>query len=586
MKTIKMGSTLTLPGDAVTQTIGVIARKGAGKTYLAGKLAEGLLDMKAQTVILDPVGNWWGLRLSADGKKVGYNITVLGGFHGDVPLSADSGALIAEFIVKESLSVVLDVSEFSQAGRKKFVTAFAIKLFELKKRHPSPIHIIMEEAQLFCPQVVNASNSAMVGAIESIVRLGRNYGIGSTMVSQRPQSINKEVLNQVECLFVLQINGAHERKAIEAWIYQNNAPETKAAVGDLPGLDIGWAMVWSPQWLKTFKKHKIGKKKTFDGSATPKMGAKRVEPRRLAKKEIAGLEKSMANVIDDMASKDPTKLKATINMLKGELAKQLKSRPAPDPVALQKTIDQAITTTHGQYIPLGKAIKQIREDAQGVVDRCNMFMKSLLEIHDRGMNEEKNHFEVIPGIPGGGGPFKVKHPGVFKSTEGDTPGPGNGTIKLPSGAVKMAHVLVTMHPRSVSRVQLGTLAGFTPTGGTFGNYLKRLKQNDMMVVNGIDFLASDLAISIYGHLDPVPTDTQSLLRFWKSKVPKGAAEMLEILVSNGGHPITKEDLAEQISMTLTGGTFGNYIKRLVSNGIADRLDSGLIRASQSFWAGC
>lgn len=51
----------------------------------------------------------------------------------------------------------------------------------------------------------------MLGAVEDIVRLGRNYGSGCMLLSQRPQSVNKEVLNQVECLFVGQINEAHAR---------------------------------------------------------------------------------------------------------------------------------------------------------------------------------------------------------------------------------------------------------------------------------------------------------------------------------------------------------------------------------------
>ena len=60
-----------LPLDAVTQTFGVIGRKGSGKTYTAGVLAEGLLGAGAQVVVLDPVGNWWALRLAADGRSPG-----------------------------------------------------------------------------------------------------------------------------------------------------------------------------------------------------------------------------------------------------------------------------------------------------------------------------------------------------------------------------------------------------------------------------------------------------------------------------------------------------------------------------------
>ena len=72
----------------------------------------------------------------------------------------------------------------------------------------------------------------MLGAFEDLVRLGRNYGIGVSLISQRPQSVNKEVLNMTECLFVLQVNGAQERKALTDWIVEKRIekfhyPQTK-----------------------------------------------------------------------------------------------------------------------------------------------------------------------------------------------------------------------------------------------------------------------------------------------------------------------------------------------------------------------
>jgi DNA helicase HerA-like ATPase len=63
--------------------------------------------------------------------------------------------------------------------------------------------LVIEESQLIIPQFTGGGDVArMVGIYEEIIRLGRNYGIGCTMISQRPQSVNKEVLNQTECLFV------------------------------------------------------------------------------------------------------------------------------------------------------------------------------------------------------------------------------------------------------------------------------------------------------------------------------------------------------------------------------------------------
>ena len=76
MRNLIISDTVALPADAVTQTFACIGRKGAGKTYLASMLAEQMLDIGAQVVILDPVGNWYGLRVAADGKAKGKDIFI------------------------------------------------------------------------------------------------------------------------------------------------------------------------------------------------------------------------------------------------------------------------------------------------------------------------------------------------------------------------------------------------------------------------------------------------------------------------------------------------------------------------------
>jgi hypothetical protein len=46
-KTIRISDNLTLPADAVAQTFAFLARRGAGKSYGAMKLAEGYGEIKA-----------------------------------------------------------------------------------------------------------------------------------------------------------------------------------------------------------------------------------------------------------------------------------------------------------------------------------------------------------------------------------------------------------------------------------------------------------------------------------------------------------------------------------------------------------
>ena len=46
------------------------------------------------------------------------------------------------------------------------------------------MHLMIEEAHLVAPQRARGSE-AMAAAVEDIVRLGRNYGIGVTLISQK-----------------------------------------------------------------------------------------------------------------------------------------------------------------------------------------------------------------------------------------------------------------------------------------------------------------------------------------------------------------------------------------------------------------
>lgn len=140
-KKLRIAEDLALPLDAVTQTLAAIGRKGAGKTYLATMVAEQMLDAGAQVVALDPVGNWWGLRVGADGKSKGKDLFVIGGDHGDVPLAPEVGARIARLIVEKNVSAVLDISGFRLGERKRFAADFGEELLHLKKRQRSPVHL-------------------------------------------------------------------------------------------------------------------------------------------------------------------------------------------------------------------------------------------------------------------------------------------------------------------------------------------------------------------------------------------------------------------------------------------------------------
>lgn len=180
------GPLLIDPGDAVTQTLGILSAKGRGKTYLAQLLAEGLVDAGAQVVSVDPVSKWFALRLGADGRSRGKNVYVFGGKHGDVPLAPEAGRLVAQVLVAKPISAVLDVTFMRKGQRARFLAEFGEEFLHLKQRQddPHPVHFFLEEAQKILPQMIRGAGGGfelqMLGAWEDIVR-----GVGTAGWAER-----------------------------------------------------------------------------------------------------------------------------------------------------------------------------------------------------------------------------------------------------------------------------------------------------------------------------------------------------------------------------------------------------------------
>lgn len=308
------------PIDAVTQKFAWLGRTGSGKSYACKRFVEQMLRAGAQVLIVDTVGVWHGLRQGDHG----FDIPVLGGLYGDIPLEPTAGALVAEVAVQSSSSMVLDVSQMNDAQRARFMEALGRRLFELKKASPSAMHLVLDEGQDTVPQNPQPNESMMLHEWVRICKQGRAFGMGVSIVSQRPQEISKKALNQVECVLAFQLTGAHERKALEYWL-SDKGIDTKLAQ-TLPTLPIGVPFLWSPQWLKVAEvTRRVLPIESADTSQTPKVGD---APRaRAAMKpiDLHALEKSMGEMVERVKESDPALLKKRIQ----ELEKQLASGASP-----------------------------------------------------------------------------------------------------------------------------------------------------------------------------------------------------------------------------------------------------------------
>lgn len=566
---LKISKEVSLPVDAMTQTMAMIGRKGAGKTYLATMIAEQMLDAKGQVVVIDPVGVWWGLRIHEDGVTKGKEIFVIGGSHGDVPLVPEAGKRIAQLVIEKGISVVIDVSEFRIGERKRFCADFGEEFFQLKKKNRSPVHVFMEEAQLLVPQNIRVEEARMYSAFEQIVRLGRNYGIGSSIITQRPQSVNKEVLSQVECLCVLQITGPHERKALEYWVQEAGVETPRTLIGELPGLGRGEGYVWSPSWLKIFERVTFSKKHTFDASATPKLGQK-AQAASLSAVDVKKLKKDLEDVVEQAEKDDPVALRKKILELQT-------NRPAVDPGAIQKAIDLAVGTERNKLLA---SFEEERAKYRYALTHASTVLRQIAELTNR-----KDVLDLVKeGGKTAGIPQKqVLHvPKKIVTEILNTPNPVQDGVQVAGPEQRILNAIAWMNSIGVSEPEkpaVAFVAGYSPTSSGFQNACGSLRSKGM-----VEYVQKRLVLTGTGRsIAEVPTgiaSNEDLHRKILDKLPGPETKILTVLLTLGkGNQFTKEMTADEAGYSVTSSGFQNACGRLRSLGLVEYPDRGLLKAS-------
>jgi hypothetical protein len=260
MNQINLGS-VKMPMNAATKTFAILAKRGAGKTYTAAVMAEEFAKNNIPFVVIDPIDVWWGLRLGANGKDKGLPVVVFGVQHEDILLNRDMGRKIAQAVVKENVSCVINTFGLPKVAQRHLLAEFADELLNINN---SPRHIFIEEAHEFLPQRVFGGLGVVFNAVSNLVVMGRNRGIGVTLINQRAATINKDVLTQLDTLLAFQNTSPQDRKALADWVeYHSAEGDFDKFMQSLPFLPKGEGWIWSPEFMGVFEKIKIRKRETF-----------------------------------------------------------------------------------------------------------------------------------------------------------------------------------------------------------------------------------------------------------------------------------------------------------------------------------
>lgn len=565
---LRISDDLALPIGAVVETFAILGKRGKGKTGTAVVMAEEMIGAGLPVLIVDPVGVWWGLRSSANGKGAGLPVVIFGGDHADIPLTDKAGVVVADAIVDGRFPAILDLSHLSKAAMRRVMADFVERLYH---RNREALHVIFDEADLLAPQRTSPEGNRLLGAMEDLQRRGRARGIGTTLISQRPAVLHKDLLSQAEVLITLGLTGPRDVAAIDEWVRlhadDDQARQVKQTLASLP---VGTAWVWSPAWLSILEKVKIRPRRTFDSSATPQPGEMRPAATAFAQVDREALGQQIADLEAEIAAEDPKTLRVQVARLERELAAAKAGAKT-----VEKVVEKRVEVPIEVPVPILEDgdVERLEQAAQQILDR---------------LAAVKNTASPPPPRPkakptADGGQAKKPHADAQKPPQrsNSTPVAPGGDGPLPKAQRLILTALAQQGTRTATQVAL--LTSYSHKSGGFRNALSALRSMGYITgsgTTGMDITAAGL--EALGPYDPLPTG-DDLLEWWKTNhLGKAERAIVEVLREDYPNPVPVEEIAERSGYSPTSGGFRNALSRLRSLQVAHNDSPGVLALSDQF----
>lgn len=610
--TLKLGEGFALPHDAVTQTFVAYGGKGMGKTNLLAVVAEELYRAGLRFSVLDPVGVSWGLQYGADRSRRGLGVLVVGGVHGDLPIEPSGGAVVADLVADEDVSVVVDISRradgrmWSHGEKIRFVADYCTRLYERQGERRRPILQMIDEAGRFCPQMIPHGSPDLarcVGAIEQMVELGRNVGIGTFLVTQRSARMAKSVSELAECMVAFRTIGPNSMGAVTDWLGSHVEKEkTKEMVAQLRSLPRGSALVVSPGWLEREGVVAFRARETFDSSATPRPGATQRAPGKAEKPDLAKYQERMAATVERAQAEDPRILRGRVaelqkkitdleekysdyqevNKANGELSAALaearqKSGKREVASALRPSHFARAEALIRQASGAAEDLKVVAADMERSVAAAKVLatppvykLEATTSVDREKLRKALAAANIQPLIHVKDEPLR------------DSAVPSS----IPPRQTRILNALFLLEGIGISpagTTRVGLTAGTSPNSSRYGQDLAALKKAGLITAPQPTMLMLMEAGRRLADARGVPQTSEALQDYFIGKLPPRQQKIMRAVL--GGHPdtLSRESVAERVQTSKDSSRYGQDLSYLNNLGLIEYPQRGMVRASGSLF---
>jgi uncharacterized protein len=585
-----------VPRAILNQHVAVLGKTRSGKSSVMRGLVEGLLDERKPVCIIDPKGDWWGLKLKADGKRPGFPVVIFGGEHADIPINEHAGHSVAELFATGNRPCLIDLGGWMPAARTRFWIDFASTLFRLTKGER---WIAIDEVHNFAPKAKLMSPDATM-ALHWTNRLaseGLGKGLQMIFASQRPQKVHNDTLTSAETLIAMRVLHPSDRGAVSEWIKGCGDSGGDEVLRTLGQMVRGEAWVWSPEIGFGPKRVQFPMFSTYDSFRMQTLSdSKRL--RGWASVDLDEIRTKFASIIDESKSNDPRELKKTIS----ELRKQLSAQPAP---AVQTKTVERVVLKDGQL----QRAEQLVLDIRQLLGTHAQQQQRLTEQHLGGFEKLLGKLALTasglsdaiqqttrprpgnePAAVSAALPASARAPVTSRQRQkNDTAQNDTARLELAGfGDVTPAQqkllnalaFLASIGVRHADKRQLAIFVRSSPTSGTYLNKLGALRTAGL-----IDY-PSPRTVALTGPggtvASPVgvPKTTAELHDAIKGALTPTKWRILRELIGIYPQSLTKDELAIRVDLAPGSGTFLNYLGSLRTLGLVDYPEKSRAAASQ------
>lgn len=210
--------TLHFDIDAIAgKSMALLGISGSGKTNTAFVLIEEMLANKVPMTIVDIEGEYWTL------SKQFKNIQIVGrSEHCTEEIEVENAMEIARSSLLNGTPVILDLFDYSMPECHDILKVYLQTLWMYAAKVKRPYQIVLEEAHEWIPEM---KQSEVKDIVIRIALRGRKRGLGTMVVSQRSAKVSKDVLSQIEFLFLHKV--VHP---IDMNVYKSLVPMTPLTV--------------------------------------------------------------------------------------------------------------------------------------------------------------------------------------------------------------------------------------------------------------------------------------------------------------------------------------------------------------------